>query len=200
MDDRSLGDWERIFAGHLVREIELSPQRSAAHLPDHSKRVWARAKALCEEVGAGPQTMVAACYLHDLGRHHGLAVHGLKSAELAAPILEAEGFPKDKAEEALDAIAKHDYQTPAADRESPAAKLLFDCDKMDAFGAIGVKRYVLYFWCANNPLPPIRDVIDDNLMLKWKSLHYKRSREMAKDDFDYIVGFFERLGRELDGG
>ncbi len=189
-------DWIAVFEPHLIAQTERGPETSEAHLADHSKRVWDRAKRLCSDIGADPESMVAVSYLHDLGRHHGIVIHGPRSRELAAPILASEGFPEDKIPQVLDAIATHDYQTSPAKRTTPEARLLYDCDKMDAFGAVGIKRYVLYYWCSKAQSHTPRQIIAENLKVKWDSLHYEVSKKLARDDFDYIVSFFERLSLE----
>lgn len=189
-----IGEWVNVFSDHARQAAENSDTPSHAHLIDHCRRVWHNASDICKRLGGDLEVLAAASFLHDLGRHEGFIIHGEKSAELAEPILEAEGFPKDKIPLVLEAVSLHDYQTPPDKRVLLESRILYDADKMDAFGAIGVKRHILYYF-GSGESPDISGIIDDNLKVKWESLHFKQSREIAKDDFEYIIDFFERLGR-----
>ena len=88
--------WYPILLKEMEAEVERSPKISPSHKTDHILRVWETAKGICERLGGDLEVMIGAVMLHDLGRHHGLVVHGEKSAELAKPILEKIGFPPDK--------------------------------------------------------------------------------------------------------
>jgi len=150
---------------------------------------------LSRRVGGDPEVLVAAAYLHDLARHRGLVVHGKASAKLAKPILAKEGFPSEKIPAVLSAIAVHDYQTPARMRKTVEAMVLYDADKMDVFGAIGVKRHILYFYHDKREKATAADNIRI-LQRKWGSLHLKESRKLARKDYEYAVDYFRRLGRQ----
>ena len=188
--------WYPILLKEMEAEMERSPNISPSHKTDHILRVWDTAKSLCERLGGDLEVMIGAVILHDLGRHHGLVVHGEKSAELAKPILERVGFPPDKIPKALEAMAQHDYEFPREKRKLLESKILNDADRMDVFGVIGVYRHVLFI---NAGRMTIDEVIPIS-KTRWDSLMLPESRELAKDDFDYIVNFFKVLKGKLDRG
>lgn len=185
--------WYPIFLKEQEDYVRKAPKVSPSHKTDHILRVWKKSELLCKKLNGDMEVMVAAVLLHDLGRHHGLVVHGEKSAELAKPILEKHGFPKEKMPMALEAIAQHDYDFPREKRKLLEAKILNDADRMDAFGVIGVYRHVLF---VNVGGMKLEEVVSFSKK-RWKSLMLPESREMAKADYEYIVNFFEKLNREL---
>ena len=109
----------------------------------HLERVWARAEKLGRRLDGDMEILVAAVFLHDIGRHYGLEFHGPESEKHAKKVLEKIGFPEEKRGVVLRAIRTHDYQTNPAERGSLEAKILYDADKLDAFGDIGIKRNLI---------------------------------------------------------
>ncbi|MBU1104879.1 hypothetical protein L6255_02325 [Candidatus Parcubacteria bacterium] len=84
---------------------------------------------------------------HDIGRHYpeGAREHGPISAPYARQVLERIQFPQDKIEPAILAIKYHDPTFLSSKRPQIEAKILFDADKIDAFGAIGISRYLIKY-------------------------------------------------------
>lgn len=173
-------------------EVSKSPHISQVHLKDHVLRVWMRAEVLGRRLGADMDVLYAACILHDLGRHHGLEIHGEKSADLAKPILSHTDLGPERTDKVLDAIAKHDYTTHASQRKTIESKILYDCDKMDAFGAVGVKRHIIFM---QQDRMKLKDVIP-SLDMRYKGLTLEESRNLALEEYRYIRGFFTKLMQE----
>ena len=94
-----------------------------------------------------------AALLHDIGGQKeiqdktGKTDHALVGAEMAAPILKEFGFSAEKINNIQDCIISHRYKTENQ-HETIEAKILFDADKLDAIGAIGVAR--AFVWVGNN--------------------------------------------------
>jgi uncharacterized protein len=123
---------------------------------DHVLRVYATAERLAEIEGADLEIVRAAALLHDaMGTTPGgeeRADHHLASAEFARPVLEAEGWPEDRIQAVQHCIRAHRFR---GDREQPAtieARVLFDADKLDVIGAVGVARAVAYATLAGEPV------------------------------------------------
>jgi uncharacterized protein len=98
--------------------------------------------------GADPPVLLAAALLHDIGRERqdgsaGAVCHAEAGAEMAAPLLAGEVFSQGQRENILHAIRAHRFRRGPA----PAtieARVLFDADKLDAIGAVGVARAYLF--------------------------------------------------------
>ena len=99
--------------------------------------------------------LIAACLLHDIGRKEekenlGLP-HALVGGDKAYDFLVKHGFAKDYAER-----VKHCIQNHSKKREnmelSLEAKILFDADKIDLTGAIGLARTLMYQGSFSEPI------------------------------------------------
>lgn len=180
---------ESEFSNHL----QHSPFISDAHNIDHIHRVWEHCKNLGTLLNADMEILTASAYLHDLGRHYVRdKAHGELSARMARPILERIDFPKEKIEATLHAICVHDVTFQNSDRTTLESKILFDSDKLDSFGTIGVVRNILVYYGKENI-----DFILEELEDKWNELSLDQTRKYAKDQYTYIEEFFLNLKREI---
>ena len=121
---------------------------SGSHDWDHTLRVF----RLCEMMGpaenADMGVLGAAAYLHDIGRafqdaSDGAICHAEKGAQMAQPMVEALRLSKNQKQNIIHCIRSHrfrNHHTP----ETTEAKVLFDADKLDAIGAVGVARAFLF--------------------------------------------------------
>lgn len=173
--------------------MKKAPKISPIHRIDHVLRVWKKSKVLAEKTKTDLETMVAIVLLHDLARHYGLEIHGKQSADMAEPILKKIGFPEDRIPIVLDAIAKHDYTTPPSERKSMESRILYDADKLDAFGAVGILRHINFYYNKGKTCNEILEMLDK----RWKGLTLKESTEVGRENFEYIRDFFKKLKKEL---
>jgi len=186
-------EWEPILKKEATALMEKAPDISIPHGLSHLERVWNRCLKLGMRLDGDLEILVAAAYLHDLGRHHGLEVHGAKSAEMAKPVLEKIKFPREKREKVLEAIRLHEQTAPKEHRNFIEAQILYDSDKLDAFGAIGVERWILH---KNRRGYSIEEVLE-RLEKRYLGLHLKESRELANESYAYTAGFFKKLREDL---
>ena len=125
-------------------EIEEARQyytdSDAAHDFDHVLRVLALAERIGQAEGADMEIVRAAVLLHDVARaeeERSGVCHAKAGAERARQILA--GQPADKLEAVAQAIASHRFRDKIAP-QALEAKVLYDADKLDAIGAIGIAR------------------------------------------------------------
>ena len=133
-----------------VRQFAKSHIKAAkgSHAWDHTLRVY----NLCDRIGRveGVDLLVVkiAAYLHDIGRKrqdsaNGGICHAKEGTRLARPFLEKLPLNQEQLDNVFHCIESHRYRG----RVSPQtleAKVLFDADKLDAIGAIGVARAYLF--------------------------------------------------------
>jgi uncharacterized protein len=119
-----------------------------SHNWEHTLRVC----RLCERIGTvegvDMDVLLVAAYLHDIGRSfqddsHGAVCHAEKGAHLAVPIVERLTLTAHQKENVLHCIRSHRYRSNHRPR-TPEARVLFDADKLDAIGAVGVARAFLF--------------------------------------------------------
>lgn len=92
--------------------------------------------------------LLAAAYLHDIARSDqdtssGAVCHAEKGARLAASIVEKLPLTRQQKENILHCIRSHRFRGNHEPR-TPEARVLFDADKLDAIGAVGVARAYLF--------------------------------------------------------
>lgn len=119
-----------------------------SHAWDHTLRVL----GLCERIGrvegADMEVLQVAALLHDIGRgwqdaSGGAVCHAEKGETMARPFVENMPLSPQQKENVLHCIRSHRFrggQSPA----TTEAKVLFDADKLDGIGAVGVARAFLF--------------------------------------------------------
>ena len=188
----------------------------AAHDFDHVLRVLALAERIGRAEGADMEVLRAAVLLHDVARaeeERTGVCHAKAGAQRAREILA--GRPPQKVEAVAEAIAAHRFRDEVTP-QSLEAKVLYDADKLDSIGAIGVARaYALAgkrgqrLWA---PVPPdyngedadpnehtpVHEFVFKLSRLK-DTLFTTTARRIAEGRHRYMVAFFQRLEREVRG-
>lgn len=186
--------WVPVLERELAIEMQKAPAPSEVHAEDHVLRVLKRCIRLGEKLNADLEALVAAVYLHDLGRHYiDDKAHGALSALKAGPVLERINFPEEKRETVLHAIRVHDVSANPENRTTLESKILYDADKIDTLGVVGVLRYIRHFYGKK----PIGYVLDD-IDARWEGLALQETRTLALQDYRYIKDYFTKLKEELD--
>jgi len=186
--------WVPVLERELAIEMQKAPAPSEVHAEDHVLRVLKRCIRLGEKLNADLEALVAAVYLHDLGRHYiDDKAHGALSALKAGPVLERINFPEEKRETVLHAIRVHDVSANPENRTTLESKILYDADKIDTLGVVGVLRYIRHFYGKK----PISYVLDD-IDARWEGLALQETRTLALQDYRYIKDYFTKLKEELD--
>lgn len=192
----------------------------AAHDFDHALRVLALAERIGQAEGADMEVVRAAALLHDVGRAQAEAEgvdHAAFAATRAREILAH--HPPERVEAVAQAILAHRFRSgpPPLTLE---AQVLFDADKLDAIGAVGVARAFAYggthnqrlwasikavdlaCWLERGDAPaehtPVHEFVVKLSRLK-EQLCTTTGRAIAKDRHAYMVGFFARLEAEVQG-
>ncbi|NYZ79514.1 HD domain-containing protein [Candidatus Micrarchaeota archaeon] len=175
---------------------EFKGRRMESHDLNHSMRVWKNAEKLGKEFNADMEVLVAAVFLHDVGvAHTNDLKHGKESARIARKALERIGFPEGKISSALEAIEQHD--DVKKQRKSLESKILFDCDNMDAFGAVGVFRYLDIYAKRGWGIREIAEHVCENVKERFRNLHFRQSRKICRENYEFTRKYFLKLKKEL---
>jgi len=195
----------------------------AAHDFEHVLRVLKLAVRIGAAEGADIEILRAAVLLHDMARvaeDQGGPCHAKAGAQRAREILA--GHPPEKVKAVAHAIATHRFRRSAVP-QTLEAKVLYDADKLDAMGAIGVARayaiagrHAQRLWAevpkgfsqrsaevargdvANMEHTPVHEFVFKLSKLR-DSLFTATARAMAEERHKYMARFFERLEREVRG-
>ena len=198
----------------------------AAHDYDHLERVMALADRIQATEGGDLPTIWAAVALHDIGqereRRHG-GDHALIGAELAADLLKNTPYPQHSIPAVQQAIREH-RMTGGVIPQTLEGRILYDADKIDCLGAIGIGRLYCITGRYNQKVyaPVPGDIVEpiDPLMIRSlrRSPDYSPSiefqllftnlpermttgtgRELARERYVYMQEFFNRLQQEVEG-
>jgi uncharacterized protein len=141
----------------LFDELRQIVQKEMSFCPghdfEHVKRVHDMAIRIAEDSDVDMDVIRAAALLHDIGGKKemddatGRTDHAIESAKMAGPILERLGFTEDKIRHIQDCIVSHRYRTENKPK-SMEAKIVFDADKLETTGAIGIAR--MFAWIGRN--------------------------------------------------
>jgi uncharacterized protein len=123
--------------------------QGGSHDFDHVLRVTALAERIALAEGADWAVVRTAALLHDVGAVEGRDDHHVRGAAIARQVLVAQ--PPAFVEAVAHAIEAHRFREDPAPR-TLEAQVVYDADKLDAIGAIGVARVFAYAGARGTPL------------------------------------------------
>jgi uncharacterized protein len=132
----------------LVSEHVGRGEQSVAHRMDHLNRVRRNALLIARDhPEADLELLELAALLHDADQpFDDKANHVARSMTRARELLKQVGFPEARSRLVLAIIAEHSSEHVAeVQPASLEAKILFDADKLDGVGAIGILRVFALF-------------------------------------------------------
>jgi len=181
---------------------------------DHILRVLALAEHIARLEGADLEIVRAAVLLHDIARGEDEANqgdHAALAAERARAILRDQ--PPERVEAVCQAIATHRFRV-GPQPETLEARVLFDADKLDAIGAVGIARAFAYAGQHGQRLgteadlsPDPQDASEHTPLdeFKQKLVHLRQrmttatGRALAEERHAFMLAFFDRLAAEMRG-
>ncbi len=214
-----------------IMEKELS---SSAHDTEHTFRVLHLAKKIAKNEGkADMEVIELAALLHDIARvkedsdKTGNTDHALLGAEMAEKILKRFGYPESKIHVVSDAIRTHRFRGENIP-QTLEAKILFDADKLDAIGAVGIARAFMVAGEKGEPLyrevpdldsykkenlvggtlnGRIKDISKHSVNIEYETKFKKipdrlftdTAKKIARKRLTFMEEFFERLKEEIEG-
>ena len=204
------------------RKIEaymLSQMKDSAHDRYHIDRVLNYALDIAgTEKGVDMDVLLASSLLHDIGRESQAdnleLCHAEIGGEMAYEYLLQSGWSIGKARHVQACIASHRYRGNN-EPDSIEAKILFDADKLDATGAIGIARTLIYGGQIGEPLyllDPNGEILveatDAERTTFFQEYHYKlkkvyqafytdRARQIAAEHRKNAEAFYHALFSEI---
>jgi uncharacterized protein len=211
----SANQWD-LIRKLVQKEMNLSP---ASHGWDHVKRVY----ELCLKIGkkekADLTILGLAALLHDIGRKEeqvskGKICHAQVGAEKAEGLLARLDVPDLIKKEILHCIRSHRFRGKQ-EPKSLEARILFDADKLDSIGAVGVGRAFLFAGEVGARLHNSHRDLSQTVSYSREDTAYREfqvklirvkdrmltssGRSLAEGRHRYMVRFFKRLDAEVKG-
>ena len=189
----------------------------SAHDTEHIYRVLNLCLELAKyENGVNFDILIISALLHDIGREsqfkNPTLCHAKVGSEMAYNFLIENNYSKELAEKVKHCIFTHRFRSENPP-ETIEAKILFDADKLDACGLIGIARTLMYKGKVNEPLyVKINGKISNGEQLNeisffqeykkklenlYDKFYTKRGKEIALNRQKNAVFFYENLYSEL---
>jgi uncharacterized protein len=190
-----------------------------SHGWDHTLRVHQLCMHIGRVEGADLEVLNLAAYLHDVGRSRedeskGTLCHAEVGSDITRDLLKDYPISPLKRENTVHAIKTHRFRGRHRP-ETLEAKVLYDADKLDAIGAIGIGRAFLFAGeigarlHSTNPHPedtePYSEEDTGYREFKVKLLKIRdriltrEGRRIAKGRHTFMVMFFEKFLKEHEG-
>ncbi len=211
------GDYDNLYS--FVKN-KLSGS-GGCHDFDHTLRVMANAGKLlssCPE--ANREVVLLAALLHDIARPEetagkGSLCHARVGAQQAEKLLRENGFPEEIAQAVSAAIRTHRFRGKD-EPESLEADIIFDADKLDSLGAVGIGRAFIFAGHENARLHNTEDEALNSEAYSKEDTAYREylvklrylprrmrsaaGRKLAVEKAAFMADFFERLNSEIYNG
>lgn len=202
----------------VIEKYMLSCMKDSAHDCQHIYRVLFYVLDLSKDYVVDKDILIAAALLHDIGReaqYKDLSIdHATYGAEMAYEFLISIGWKEDKADSVRRCISTHRYRNDNPP-DSIEAKILFDSDKLDITGAVGIARTISYQGIVSEPMYSVDN--DGQVLLGdknepssfFKEYNFKlnkiydvfftdKAKKIAKDRKKITNEFYHTLYKEVD--
>lgn len=211
------GDYPALAA--KVRSILLAG--GSCHDFDHTRRVMRNAEILLDQYpDADAQIVMLGALLHDVARpqeerSRGKRCHARTGAEMVPELLKESGFPETLSAPVAAVVRSHRFRG----KDQPGsleADIVFDADKLDSLGAVGLGRAFLFAGHVNARLhnteaealaaePYTReDTAYREFLVKLRYLPRRMrsaaGRRIAVERAAFMAAFFEQLNSEINPG
>jgi uncharacterized protein len=199
---------------------EFFSNAKASHAYDHTERVLRLCLHIGKIEGANLEVLELSALLHDICRQEemdskGKICHAEKGAILAREILKRHNYPNETINSVSHAIETHRNKTSKKPL-TLEAKILFDSDKIDALGAVGLGRLFMGAQEIGAKLhnekgvdmEKVKEFSEDDTAYYYyysrlrkaiEKLYTAEGKRIAKERLEYMQDFFKRLNEEIDG-
>lgn len=204
-----------------IETYMLSCMDDSAHDAEHVYRVLYNALEIAKtEPDTDYDVLIAACLLHDIGRidqiNDPTLCHAEAGSQKAYNFLLGIGVEDTFADKVRHCIATHRFRKNLQPR-TLEAKILFDADKLDVTGAIGIARTLMYRGTLTEPLyrilpdGTISDGTHDighsffreykfKLEKLYDRFYTKKGAELARQRKAIAAAYYENLYKEVTTG
>jgi uncharacterized protein len=183
----------------VYRNVNRSEQ-SVAHRADHIERVMHNAISIASTMkDVDRELLELAVLLHDVnqpaGRKHEHVELSLRTAE---KILIEEGCTPDRTRQVLGVIAQHSTEhIETVKPTSKEARILFDADKLDGLGAVGIARVFALFGQMGRP--PFEAILwyRQKIAISLEHVQTEEGRRLFESKRAYVEEFLQEMESQV---
>lgn len=170
-------------------------EERTTHDYEHTLRVFQTASILAIQENADLELVQISALLHDIGRNID-EPHNETGAEKAREILEELQYPKERIKQIEKIVLYHSFSSKDK-LATLEEKIIWDADKLDGLGAIGISRA---FYMRGEKSYPFNDFswFKEDTTLRYTSLNTESAKKVAKQRYDYMKNYFAILRKELE--
>ncbi len=216
----SSGDSSDSWLESIRLEAErLHRESKGSHDWDHTLRVYRLCLRIGRAEGADMDVVRPAAYLHDIGRgaqdrSEGNVCHAEEGAAMAEKLTAPLPLTRAQKENIVHCVRTHRFRGGQVPR-TLEAKVLFDADKLDSIGAVGVARAYLFagevgarLHNPNNDIENTRPYSEEDTGYREFKLKLCRiedrimteeGKRLARERHEFMEIFFKRFLEEYEG-
>ena len=187
----------------VIQEIEKFARKHSDDSFDHGWphviRVLHLAEKIAKMENANIYIVRTSALLHDIGRMYEMRQnknHAIISAEMAKDLLDSLNVCENCVEEVVHAIKAHSFSL-GIEPKTIEAKVLSDADKLDALGAVGIIRAIMFNVKNNRGIEKMIQHFFDKLLTLKDLMNTESAKKLAEDRHKFMVEFIKRLKKEL---
>ncbi len=203
-----------------INDYAKSCMSDSAHDMEHVKRVLFMALKIAKtEKNIDYDVLIAGAILHDIGRDMQMRNKGVCHAEYGSEmaykfILEL-GWEEKKASHIRECVLTHRFRQDRKP-QSIEAKIIFDSDKIDVMGSMGVARSFMYIGVTNSSMYTLdengeientKNTKNDSFLREYhkklknlhKFVHTKKAKEIALKRKKAMQIYYKSLVKEIKG-
>jgi uncharacterized protein len=208
-----------LFVRIAAEAKNLLNSSRGSHDWEHTTRVLNTALHIAKKERADLAVVRIAAVLHDIGRESedrsgGVICHAREGARRARKILEQYGVNKTLTDAVVHCIETHRFRG-SRKPVSKEARVLFDADKLDSIGAVGIGRAFLFAGEVGAKLHDRHIDLDATVPYSEEDTAYREylvklrhvkdrmltaeGKRLARSRHTFMARFFKQLNAEVEG-
>lgn len=205
-----------------IKQAVAQELSCSAHDLEHTNRVFNLAMRISANLTVDHKILLPAIYLHDIARARvdrskgEKTDHAVLGSQMAKELLQELAYKESEIEQICHCIENHRFRTKSVER-SVEAQVLYDADKLESLGAIGIARsYIMVGQYGTKIYSDYDDeTIENHLIekaekhapniefqIKYKNLAEKlyttEAKNIAHQRSKFMALYFEQLENEVN--
>lgn len=179
----------------ILENYMLDMMKDAAHDSLHIYRVLRQALQIAKGYNeVNRDILIASCLLHDIGRmkqfQNPQLCHAVEGGKMAYTFMQELGWKEEDCRHIQECITTHRFRTDNQPK-TLEAKILFDSDKLDVTGALGIARTLIYKGQVGEPLYAVDE--ENNI---YKGKNFCEPESFLKEYHFKLIPLYENFYTE----